>query len=130
MDMQEYLAKRQKLADLYDGVKLVAQQLGSDGIAQKAEAAKQALLQDGFNMVVVGEFSRGKSTFINAMLGKRVLPAKSNPTTTIINRITYGQTPEYILHKRDGSSPESIDEKAFKAITAAECLGDSEEDLA
>ena len=54
MDMQEYLAKRQKLADLYDGVKLVAQQLGSDGIAQKAEAAKQALLQDGFNMVVVG----------------------------------------------------------------------------
>ena len=130
MDMQEYLAKRQKLADLYDGVKLVAQQLGSDGIAQKAEAAKQALLQDGFNLVVVGEFSRGKSTFINAMLGKRVLPAKSNPTTTIINRITYGQTPEYILHKRDGSSPESIDEKAFKAITAAECLGDSEEDLA
>src|SRR5690625_2310346 len=34
-----------------------------------------------------GAFSAGKSSFSNALLGKRILPVSPNPTTAVINRI-------------------------------------------
>lgn len=43
-------------------------------------------LQEGdFSIVVVGEFSAGKSTFLNAMMGDRYLPSFSKETTATIN---------------------------------------------
>lgn len=46
---------------------------------------------DSFNIVVLGEFKRGKSTFINALLGKSLLPMDVLPETAVINEIRYGQ---------------------------------------
>ncbi|AFY35726.1 dynamin family protein [Calothrix sp. PCC 7507] len=48
---------------------------------------------DSFAIAVVGEFKRGKSTFINALLGKEILPADVLPTTATLNRVTYGSEP-------------------------------------
>ncbi|MGV2875848.1 dynamin family protein [Macrococcus capreoli] len=42
-----------------------------------------------FEIVIVGEFSTGKSTFINALLQKNVLPSKATPTTATINFIRH-----------------------------------------
>ncbi len=39
---------------------------------------------------MVGEFSRGKSTLINAMLGRRLLPARLRPTTSTLIRVRHG----------------------------------------
>lgn len=38
-----------------------------------------------FSIVVVGEFSAGKSTLLNALMGKRILPSYSNETTATVN---------------------------------------------
>jgi len=46
-----------------------------------------------FSIAVVGEFNRGKSTFINALLGHEILPADVVPTSATINRVTYGLKP-------------------------------------
>ena len=43
-----------------------------------------------FLLVVAGEFNSGKSTFINALLGERVLPEGVTPTTDRINLLRYG----------------------------------------
>lgn len=52
----------------------------------------QSLLQldELFLLVVVGEFNAGKSAFINALLGQRLLVEGVTPTTTQINIIKYG----------------------------------------
>lgn len=43
-------------------------------------------LENGeFSIVVVGEFSAGKSTLLNALMGKRILPSFSNETTATVN---------------------------------------------
>ena len=49
------------------------------------------LLNDSFNLMIVGEFKRGKSTLINAMLGKQLLPAKVAPCTAVITQVHYGE---------------------------------------
>lgn len=54
----------------------------------------------GFSVAVVGEFSRGKSTLINKILGQEILPVGNLPTTAMLTKIVYGVNPgiEY-LHK-------------------------------
>ncbi len=51
-------------------------------------------LDELFLLVVVGEFNAGKSTFINALLGRELLPEGVTPTTTRIHRLRYGEVEE------------------------------------
>lgn len=49
------------------------------------EKLKQDLENGEFSIVVVGEFSAGKSTLLNALMKKRILPSFTNETTAIVN---------------------------------------------
>lgn len=77
----------------------------------------EALESRRFRVAVVGEFNRGKTSFVNALLGKEILPADYMPATAAINRITYGDTPSaYIALKNGKKEPVEITELA-KYIT-------------
>jgi small GTP-binding protein len=56
-------------------------------------------LDELFLLVVVGEFNSGKSAFINALLGARVLREGVTPTTADITRLRYAPAPN---ERRDG----------------------------
>lgn len=58
----------------------------TDTIEQLIEQLKQA----SFKVLVIGEFKRGKSTFINALLGEKILPSAAKPCTAIISEVKYG----------------------------------------
>lgn len=45
---------------------------------------------DPYTLVVIGDFKRGKSTFINALLGEEVVPTDVTTETVTVNRIRYG----------------------------------------
>src|SRR5665648_89586 len=51
-------------------------------------------LDELFLLVVAGEFNSGKSTFINALLGKPLLEEGVTPTTTRIHTLTFGEQEE------------------------------------
>ncbi|OPY30644.1 MAG: GTPase Era [Methanocella sp. PtaU1.Bin125] len=57
-----------------------------DTLGQKLEA-------DSFNLAVLGQFKRGKTTFINALLGAKVLPTAIVPHTSIVTILKYGPEP-------------------------------------
>lgn len=48
------------------------------------------LEQERFSLVVLGEFNRGKSTLINALVGERILPAGATPTTAALAELRQG----------------------------------------
>lgn len=75
------------------------------------------LENEKFHLVVVGEFSRGKSTFINAMLGKKILPASKKPTTAVISTIVYDEEPGYVIHYKNGKI-KTVSEVEFENIKA------------
>lgn len=77
----------------------VADDLGELG--DVAEADRRRLrdvardLQEMFFMVaIIGEFNAGKSSFVNALLGEKLLPIGITPTTEHIELIRYGETPQ------------------------------------
>jgi GTP-binding protein EngB required for normal cell division len=51
-------------------------------------------LDELFLLVVAGEFNAGKSAFINALLGQRLLQEGVTPTTSQIHLLKYGPEPE------------------------------------
>lgn len=59
---------------------------------------------DFYTVVVLGEFKRGKSTLINALLGTSLLPMDVLPETATINAIMYEETPQLTVVHRDGST--------------------------
>lgn len=53
---------------------------------------KERLLAERFHLAVLGQFKRGKSTLINALLGERILPTAVVPLTAIPTLVQAGKT--------------------------------------
>ncbi|NOZ01406.1 MAG: hypothetical protein GXP54_05895 [Deltaproteobacteria bacterium] len=51
---------------------------------------RRRLLDGRLNVVVVGHFKRGKSTLLNALLGRRVLPTGVVPVTSVVTLVRAG----------------------------------------
>ena len=68
------------------------ERFGSDVAAEDLRRFQEAReqLTGLFLLVVAGEFNSGKSSFINALLGERVLPEGVTPTTDRINVLRHG----------------------------------------
>jgi predicted GTPase len=70
------------------------------------EETKNLIKTRKYNVAIMGEFKRGKSTLLNSLLGVPVLPADATPTTAAISRITYGSKERAVLFFCDGTSEE------------------------
>ncbi len=62
--------------------------------------------RDFYIILVLGEFKRGKSTFINALLRKAILPMDVLPETATINAIMYNENPVLKVVYNDGKEIE------------------------
>jgi GTP-binding protein EngB required for normal cell division len=62
---------------------------------------RERLYSDKLFIAVVGEFKRGKSTLINAMLGASLLPTGVLPLTNIVTLIEHGPVPSLEVTFRD-----------------------------
>ncbi|MCR5143579.1 MAG: dynamin family protein [Ruminococcus sp.] len=50
--------------------------------------------REPFTLVILGDFKRGKSTIINALIGHEIAPSNVSPETYTINEISYGSKRE------------------------------------
>jgi len=71
--------------------KLLAQQDRNNTQLEMLQERMERLNQDVFNLVVIGQYKRGKTTFINALLGANILPMAIVPLTSIVTIIQYGK---------------------------------------
>ncbi|MFA9397353.1 MAG: dynamin family protein [Clostridiaceae bacterium] len=59
-------------------------------------------LKDDLSIVVIGDFKRGKSTLINALLREKIMPTNVTPETVTFNAISYGETKKIEAVLSDG----------------------------
>ena len=111
--------KRDSLVALLERCELAMSGIDMTSWSQTVAELKQKLASERFKLLVLGEFKRGKSTFINAMLGREVLPAFPTPCTAIINELKWGEQPSAILHFKaplPSELPGSLDVEARRHI--------------
>lgn len=89
-------------------------QLGLERDIEDLAVASKNLQQGVFRLLVLGDMKRGKSTFLNALIGENLLPSDVNPCTAILTVLRYGPEKRVMVHFNDGTPPEQLDFKAFK----------------
>ena len=57
-----------------------------------------------FHLAVLGQFKRGKSTLLNALLGEPLLPSAVVPVTSVPTLLSWGQSPRVQVHFRGGKA--------------------------
>lgn len=100
----------EKLRDFFQKIKLDKSVELIDEVLKRVQA-------DSFTVAVVGEFKRGKSTFINALLGKEILPSDILPCSATLNRVRYGLTPSVTVKFKDGHEDQVAVEKLADYVT-------------
>ena len=93
--------RRKTLLDVTQRTRDVCGQLAQKTWADSLEILREKVLSDRFKVMVIGNFKSGKSTFINALLGERVLPAYAVPCTAVINEVKWGAEKQAVLHFRN-----------------------------
>ena len=66
------------------------------------EDLKEKLANNVFNLVVLGQFKRGKTSLINALLAAELLPTAVVPLTSIATILTYGEAFKINVYFDDG----------------------------
>lgn len=84
-----------KLESLFSESIALLSEENLDSFSSEIEATRDDLKRQTFTVAVVGEFSRGKSTFINNLFDREFLPVANMPTTAMLTRIKYSEK-EYI----------------------------------
>ncbi len=77
-------------------------------------AASKNLRNGVFRLLVLGDMKRGKSTFLNALIGENLLPSDVNPCTAVLTILRYGAEKKVTIHFNDGKSPQQLDFQTFK----------------
>jgi tRNA U34 5-carboxymethylaminomethyl modifying GTPase MnmE/TrmE len=78
---------------------------------REAEECRQWLVklaEDRFTLAVAGQFKRGKSSLINAIIGRDILPTGVLPLTSVITVLRYGPTDRLTILKEGSLYPEEV----------------------
>jgi GTP-binding protein EngB required for normal cell division len=69
----------------------LADEAGASHIAAEAIALAERIRGGRFYVACMGQFKRGKSTLLNALVGEAVLPAGVVPVTTVVTVLRHGE---------------------------------------
>jgi small GTP-binding protein len=90
--------------------RLAALGRGHEAIAARASRIAERLRAGAFHVAVLGEFKRGKSTLVNALLGRAVLPTGVVPLTAVATEVHHGPPGVRIVHDDGGQRLVGLDE--------------------
>jgi signal recognition particle receptor subunit beta len=81
-----------------------ASEHGFDDIVVRTKGLQERIAYRKAHVLVLGEFNRGKTTLVNALIGTALLPMNIVPTTAAIWTVELGKTLGVSIERRDGTS--------------------------
>jgi GTP-binding protein EngB required for normal cell division len=113
--LHDHQALRRQAASAIRRLARLAEEDGSTVVRRRRALPRARLLRrlaqklerNAFVLAVVGEFSRGKSSLINALLGRPgLLPTAIEPSTAAVTALSYGRAPRMVVTFEDGTTRE------------------------
>jgi len=106
--LHDYARLKLDLAAIVRTLLYSAEKSKDDLSIQDCRRVLVRLAEDRFNLAIVGQFSRGKSSLMNALLGVEKLPTGILPLTSVITTVTYGETERVLLLREGWTIPQEI----------------------
>jgi GTP-binding protein EngB required for normal cell division len=79
----------------------LGEELGSTRVAEEARDLAARVSEGRFYVACVGQFKRGKSTLINALVGEAILPVGFTPVTAVPTVVRFGERLSARIKARD-----------------------------
>ncbi len=96
----------QRTNKVTEAVSLIAERYGISSIKPLLSSCRAVAEQDEITIAVVGRFKAGKSSFLNHLLGRSLVPVGVIPVTAVITEIGYGPEEKATVHYLDGRTDE------------------------
>lgn len=106
MDLKQYEQAKFSMAEIIRSAQAVDTK--DQDLSSASRDLSTRLADDRFNLMLVGRFSRGKSTLINAILGTSHLPTGILPLTSVITTVRYGSRTQVVLNFNDSRLRQEI----------------------
>jgi len=99
--LRDYAKSKHAVAQAVRSIGSLAREAKNDKVAAEGQELMTKLAEDRFTLAVVGQFKRGKSSLMNAIIGRELLPTGVLPLTSAITVLKYGPV-EKLTIQRDG----------------------------
>lgn len=122
--MPEQPAKTPGMLELLERIETLQQRLQQGDMqayGQECSALatlRQSIEKNKFTVAVVGEFSRGKSTFVNALIRQELLPMDVLPETALLQVVEYApETSVELVYKDGRREPIAADRESLERFS-------------
>ena len=96
--LRDYGRLKLLLAGVIRSVRQMAEDRKDKDKSNECRKLLTRLAEDRFNLVVVGQFNRGKTSLMNAILGVDGFPTSVLPLTSVITAVSYGDRERVLIH--------------------------------
>jgi GTP-binding protein EngB required for normal cell division len=105
----------------YETVERICRTFRIDSLKARLAAVSEGLSGEGIvDVAVLGQFKAGKSSFLNSLFGKEVVPVHVLPATSVVTRVGYGQKERVAVHYLSGKSEEIVPARLPEFVTEKE----------
>jgi ribosome biogenesis GTPase A len=105
-ELKHYTRLKHQIAACLNGVRETFRILRNESAEAECKELMAKLAEDHFTLAVLGQFKRGKSSLMNAVLGQELLPTGILPLTSALTILRYGPRERLIVYRKDGLFPE------------------------
>jgi GTP-binding protein EngB required for normal cell division len=117
--MTGFEERQESVQDLLNSATELARRWENQEVATSLEWAAQRLEDDRFYVVVCGEFKRGKSSLVNALLNDpELLPVDIDIATRTVTVVTYAAEERIAVYLEDSAEPRSIGRDEIRGYAA------------
>jgi len=106
--LRAYTQTKLALADQLRIVREALTALGRENRERQCGELVVKLAEDRFTLAVLGQFKRGKSSLMNAVIGRELLPTGVLPLTSAITVLKYGPVERLVVRCEDSIFPKEL----------------------
>jgi GTP-binding protein EngB required for normal cell division len=100
-----YTKTKLALAAQLRALREIIRRHGSETRLKQCDKLMSKLAEDRFTLAVLGQFKRGKSSLMNAIVGRELLPVGVLPLTSAITILRYGPKERLLIRREDVDLP-------------------------
>lgn len=100
--LDDFLLKREDLAFKISKLTGILGRIGLHQRSATLTKLEEDCQNSDFRILIAGEFKRGKSCLVNALLKSSILPMKVAPCTTTVTEVRYGERQTARIHTNQG----------------------------
>jgi len=105
-NLRDYAKMKHSLAQAVRSIRGIASETKNERIVGEGQDLMSKLAEDRFTLAVVGQFKRGKSSLMNAIIGREILPTGVLPLTSAITILKYGPVEKLTIQRDKDIFPE------------------------